>query len=101
MVVSRAGDVIPQITRVLKGMRSGKERSFRMPSVCRIDSSVIMRDGVLHKCSNVQCGARNKEQLYNFVSRSAFRIEGVGPRVIDRFLDEGLMSDWSDRFTLK
>ena len=101
VVVSRAGDVIPQITRVLKGMRSGKERSFRIPSVCPIDSSVIMRDGALHKCSNVQCGARNKEQLYHFVSRSALRIEGVGPRVIDRFLDEGLISDAADIFTLK
>lgn len=101
VVVSRSGDVIPQITRVLKDMRDGDEKKFSMPSKCPIDGSDVVKSGAIHKCSNPRCGARNKEQLYHFVSRPAFDIDGVGPKIIDRFLDEGLIADFSDLFELK
>lgn len=101
VVVSRAGDVIPQITKVLKDMRDGSEKRFNMPDECPIDGSKVVKNGAIHRCSNPRCGARNREQLYHFVSRSSFNIDGVGPKIIDRFLDKGLIADFSDLFELE
>ncbi len=101
VIVSRAGDVIPQITKVLKEMRSGKEKEFKMPPKCPIDGSPVIRDGVAYRCSSKACGARHKESLYHFVARPAFDIRGLGPKIIDRFLDEGLISDAADIFQIK
>lgn len=100
VIISRAGDVIPQITEVLTEMRTGKEKDFSMPATCPVDDSPVVRDGVAYRCSNKQCGARNSEQLRHFVSRNAFDIRGLGPKIIDRFMDEGLISDAADIFTL-
>ncbi len=101
VIVSRAGDVIPQITSVLKDLRTGNERPFRMPSLCPVDGGRVVKEGALSKCSNANCGAKHKESLYHFVSRAAFDIRGLGPKIIDRFLDEGLISDAADIFELK
>src|SRR5258708_4409107 len=101
VIVSRAGDVIPQITKVLPELRTGKERAFKMPTRCPVDGSPVVRDGAIHRCSSKNCGAMHKENLYHFVSRGAFNIEGLGPKIIDKFLDEGLISDAADIFTLE
>ncbi len=101
VIVSRAGDVIPQVTKVLADLRTGREKAFKMPVRCPIDGSRVVRDGAAYRCSNKNCGARHRESLYHFVSRGAFDIEGLGPKIIDRFLDEGLISDAADIFMLK
>lgn len=101
VIVSRAGDVIPQVTKVLKELRTGKEKVFHMPAHCPVDGSKVVRDGVAYKCSNKNCGARQRESLYHLVSRGAFNIEGLGPKILDRFLDEGLISDAADIFALE
>lgn len=98
VVVSRAGDVIPKILRVIPELRTGKEKKFRMPKTCPVDGSPVVYDGAFAKCSNEKCGARNREAFRHFVSRGALDIRGLGPKVIDRFLDEGLVSDASDIF---
>ncbi|MDO8466555.1 MAG: NAD-dependent DNA ligase LigA [bacterium] len=100
VIVSRAGDVIPQVMRVLTELRTGKEKSFKMPAKCPVDGSAVVRDGVAYKCSNKNCGARQRESLYHFVSGNGFNIEGLGPKILDRFMDEGLISDAADIFTL-
>lgn len=101
VIVSRAGDVIPKVIKVLKELRIGKEKDFKMPLRCPVDGSAVIKDGAIHRCSNKQCGARLREQLYHFVSRPAFDIRGLGPKIIDRFLDEGLISDAADIFMLQ
>ena len=101
VIISRAGDVIPQVTKVLKELRTGKEKEFEMPKICPIDSSKIVQEGAFYRCSNPKCGARNRESIRHFVSRGAFNIEGLGPKIIDRFLDEVLISDAADIFELK
>jgi len=100
-IVSRAGDVIPQITAILPDLRTGKEKKVRQPEVCPIDGAPTVRDGVFLKCSNKKCGAMHKRALKHFVSRGAFNIEGLGPKILERFMDEGLISDAADIFTLK
>ncbi len=101
VVVSRAGDVIPQIAKVLTEMRTGRERTFHMPDRCPVDGSRVTREGAIARCSSKTCAAQHREALYHFVSRGAFNIEGLGPKIIDKFLDEGLISDAADIFTLQ
>lgn len=101
VIVSRAGDVIPQVTKVLAGLRTGKEKVFKPPVRCPVDGSALVREGVIVRCGNPRCAARHREALYHFVSRPAFDIRGVGVKVIDRFLDEGLIGDAADLFTLR
>ena len=101
VIVSRAGDVIPQVIKVLPELRTGKEKEFKMPARCPVDGSPVTRAGVAYRCSNALCGARHLESLRHFVSRGGFNIEGLGPKIITRFLDEGLISDAADIFNLK
>lgn len=100
VIISRAGDVVPQVSQVLKNLRTGKEIEFHMPKKCPIDGSKIIQEGVFYRCSNIDCGARNTQSLRHFVSKGAFDIVGLGPKIIDRFLDEGLISDAADIFEL-
>ena len=107
VIVSRAGDVIPQVVKVLPNLRTGKERKFAMPLRCPVDGSKVVRDGlpagrqgVAYRCSNKRCGARQRESLRHFVARGAFDIRGIGPKLLDRFVDEGFVSDAADIFSL-
>ena len=101
VIISRAGDVIPQIIKVLTELRTGKEKTFHMPENCPVCGTKAIRDGVIYRCPSNICPAKHRESIYHFVSRGAFNIEGLGPKIIDRFLDEQLMSDAADIFTLK
>ena len=100
VVLSRAGDVIPKITGVLKNLRVGSEKKFQMPTRCPADGSLVVKDGVFHRCSNPECGARRRERVYHFASRHAFDLRGLGPKIVDRFFDEGLITDAADLFDL-
>lgn len=101
VVVSRAGDVIPQIMKVLTEFRTGKEKKFSMPTRCPVDGSPVVHEGAIYRCGNPACAARHRETLYHFVSRNAFDIRGLGQKILDKFLDEGLISDAADIFSLK
>jgi DNA ligase (NAD+) len=87
----------------LKELRSGKEKEIKVPSVCPVCGSRVIKTGdeVAYKCADKNCGAVLREKVYHFVSKKAFDITGVGPKIIDRFLDEGLMKDAGDLFSLK
>ncbi len=101
VIITRAGDVIPQIVKVLTELRTGREKTFHMPVRCPVDGSPVTRDGAITRCSSKMCAAQHRETLYHFVSRAAFNIEGLGPKIIDKFLDEGLISDAADIFELQ
>lgn len=101
VVVARAGDVIPQITGVLKNLRTGRERQFKIPDRCPIDNSKIVKEGAIYRCESDGCGARLRESLHHFVSRGTFDIRGLGPRILDAFIDEGFIADAADIFLLE
>ena len=103
VIVGRAGDVIPQILQVLPDLRTGKEKEFQIPEKCPMCGSKVVRDkeGIIYRCSNKNCFAMNRRRLYHFVSKAAFDIEGVGPKIIDRLLDENLIRDAADLFQLE
>ncbi len=103
VIVGRAGDVIPDIIKVLPELRTGKEKVFKMPSHCPSCGNKLEKSETkaLWRCPNVKCFARSRRAFYHFVSRAAFNIEGLGPKIIDRLLDEGLAQDPADIFSLK
>lgn len=103
VIVGRAGDVIPDIVKVLTELRTGKEKEFKMPKICpSCGIGLVKSKGeVLWRCLNPKCFARQKGSFYYFVSKKAFDIKGLGPKIIDRLLDEGLVQSPADLFELR
>ncbi len=112
VVIQKAGDVIPEVVEALPKLRSGKEKTFVMPSKCPVCDAVVEQKstGKVNKseaqvstvafyCTNPACPAKNQRGMEHFVS--AFDIYEVGPKVIARFKDEGLISDAADLFSLE
>jgi len=102
VVVQRAGDVIPQIVKVIVESRTGNEIPFEMPEVCPVCGSPTMRepDVAMRYCTNAACPAQLKEHLHHFVSRTAMDIAGMGSKLTDRFVDLGWVKDAADLFLL-
>jgi len=103
VIVGRAGDVIPDVIKVLPELRTGKEKEFKMPKNCpACGEKLVKPEGeVLWRCKNPDCPARKREYFYHFVSGGAFDIIGLGPKIIDKLLDAGLISDPADLFKLE
>lgn len=103
VVVRRAGDVIPEVVQVLSELRNGSERAFHMPRTCPVCAAPLARrqGEVIVRCPNKECRAQKREFLYHFVSRRAFDITGLGPKIVDKLAQEHLVSDAADLFTLK
>ena len=103
VVVGRAGDVIPDIVKVLPELRTGKEREFHLPKKCPVCETKLVRPKgeVVWRCPNSRCFAKLRRYFYHFASKSAFNIVGLGPKIIDRLIDEGLVNDPADLFELK
>ena len=103
VIVGRAGDVIPDIVKVLPDLRTGKEREFHFPKNCPVCEVKLEKpeSEVVWRCPNPNCGARKRESLYHFTSKKAFDIEGLGPKIIDQLVDAGLIQNPADLFTLE
>lgn len=104
VVIQKAGDVIPEVVEVLVKMRTGKEKKFKMPEHCPVcDFNVERRESsttsVAYYCTNKNCPAKNRRGMQHFVN--IFEIYTVGPKILDRLKDEGLISDSADLFTLE
>ena len=103
VIVVRAGDVIPDIIKVLTDLRTGREKEFRMPEQCPVCGSKVKRlkGEALIRCLNPNCFAQRKEYFYHFVSKTAFDIEGLGEKIVDQLIEENLVSDPADLFELE
>ena len=102
VIVRRAGDVIPKVVRVVGSKKKRETTSIATPSHCPVCKSPIEKDGaVLLRCTGGSlCSAQRKEMLKHFASRSALNIEGLGNKLIEQFVDEGLIKDAADIFKL-
>lgn len=102
VIVQRAGDVIPQIVKVMEDRRSGDEVPFRMPDTCPVCGTPTHREpGVaMRYCTNATCPAQLRERIRHFVSRAAMDIDGFGEKLADRFVDLGWIHDASDIYHL-
>lgn len=103
VIVGRAGDVIPDVRQVIKELRTGKEKEFRMPKKCPVCESPVeqISGQVAFRCTNKNCPAVKRKAVYHFASRKAFDIEGLGPQTIDQLMEAGLIRDSADLFYLK
>ena len=104
VVIEKAGDVIPKVVEVLTRMRNGKEKKFKMLEHCpacggKIEKKILSdTSSVAFYCVNPKCPAKNERYLEHFVS--VFEIYELGPKILRRFKDEGLITDAADIFTL-
>ena len=123
VVIQKAGDVIPEVVEVLVKMRTGKEKKFKMPNTCPVCGFSVEKkesggkglslrseaekgkslrsqtSSVAFYCTNKDCPARNRRGLQHFVN--IFEIYEIGPKILDRLKDEGLVSGPADLFTLE
>ena len=102
VIIQRAGDVIPEVVRVLTERRTGLEREFTMPTVCPECGSGVVREAgeAATRCVNLSCPARIREGLIHFASRDAMDIDGMGPSTVERLLAAGLVRNVADIYTL-
>jgi DNA ligase (NAD+) len=102
VLVQRAGDVIPEVVKVVTGRRSGSETSFRMPSHCPACGAAVVRpEGeAAVRCINIDCPAQLKERIRHFASKGAFDIDGMGPKLIDQLVEQGIVHSYADIFYL-
>ncbi|KPJ85497.1 hypothetical protein AMJ57_02850 [Parcubacteria bacterium SG8_24] len=103
VVIEKAGDIIPRVVQVVTQARSGKERSFRMPKRCPICGASVRRPAgeVAYYCTNEDCYARLRRQIQHFLSKGAADIPGLGHKIVERFIEEGLLSDAADLYALR
>ena len=103
VLVQKAGDVIPEVVKVIKEERTGDEKIFNMPKKCPICGSNVVRlhNEVAYRCPNFSCPAQQFERILHFVSRGAMDIEGLGPSVISKLLNNKLIKDVADLYYLK
>jgi DNA ligase (NAD+) len=102
VVVQRAGDVIPEVVKVIESKRSGSEKKYRLPDKCPVCGSHVVRlEGeAVHRCQNFSCPAQLKERIRHFASRNAMDIEGLGEKLVDQLVDTGLVKSPADIFSL-
>ncbi len=102
VVIQKAGDVIPEVVKVLKEKRTGKETEFKMPEFCPVCGAKTIRlEGeVAVRCSGTECPAKLYKNLVHFVSREAMNIEGLGENIIGELLDRKLISNIADIYNL-
>lgn len=103
VIVQKAGDIIPEVVEPLPNLRTGKEKKFVMPSRCPICGGPVIKPKgeAVARCGAENCFAIEQEGIKHFVSRDAFNIEGMGEKIIEQLVQEGLISDSSDIFKLK
>lgn len=103
VLIYKAGEIIPEISRVLTDKRTGNETVFEMPETCPICGNPVHRvEGEsAYRCTNPNCGGVIREKLIHFASRDAMNIEGMGPSVVDSLLAYRLVGDVADFYTLK
>jgi DNA ligase (NAD+) len=102
-LITRAGDVIPKVIKVMVSERTGLEQVFEMPAHCPVCGSRVQRleDEAAVKCINAACQAQRKERIRHFVSKKGFDIDGLGKKLVDQLVNEGLLTSFADLFFLK
>ncbi len=100
VVVRRAGDVIPEVVKVIKEKRTGKEQPFLMPEKCPVCGEQVVRpqDEAIRRCVNINCPAQIKGSIEHFASKRAMDIDGLGTKLIEQLVDKNIIRDVSDLY---
>lgn len=103
VIIEKAGEVIPQVVKVITDKRTKKEKGLKPPTKCPVCHSRLFResDEVALRCINVSCPAQIKGRLLHFASRSAMDITHLGYAMVQALVDKGLVKDFADLYSLK
>src|SRR6056297_905794 len=103
VLVRRAGDVIPEIIKVVTSLRTGEEKPFQMPESCPVCGMPVVRmpDEAIARCINAECPAQIKGRIKHFSAKGAFDIDGLGDKLVDQLVDEGIVASFADLFQLE
>ncbi|MEE8300499.1 MAG: NAD-dependent DNA ligase LigA, partial [Desulfatiglandales bacterium] len=103
VVIQRAGDVIPEVVKVVESKRTGRERKFSMPERCPVCGSKAERPlgEAIHRCTGIACPAQIKENLAHFVSKGAMDMDGLGYKLLEHMVDKKIIQDQADLYFLK
>ena len=102
VLIQRAGDVIPEVVKIIESVRTGEEKVFEMPTNCPICGAEAERsDGeAVSRCINVNCPAQIKGRIRHFASKGAFDIDGLGIKLVEQLVDRGLVKSYAGLFHL-
>lgn len=102
VIVTRAGDVIPEVLRVIKEKRTGREIPFVMPGTCPVCGEAVIRPPgeAIRRCVNINCPAQIKGRIVHFASKRAMDIDGLGEKLVDQLVDKGIIHDVADLYEL-
>ena len=102
VVIQKAGDVIPEIVEVKKDKRTGNEKEFEMPRICPVCGAEAVREEgeSAIRCTGIECPAKLVRNLEHFVSREAMNIDGLGEKIIVQLLENNLIENIADIYTL-
>jgi len=102
VIVQRAGDVIPEVLKVIDSKRNGSEKKFIMPAICPECGSEVVRlaGEAAHRCIGIACPAQIKEHIIHFASRGGMDIEGLGDKLVSQLVDTDLIKDPADLYFL-
>jgi len=102
VVIQKAGDIIPEVVQSLPNLRTGKEKTFKMPEECPVCGGPVVRpEGeAVARCTAENCFAVELQKVGHFVSKGAFNMEGLGEKIITQLIEEGLIEDAADLFAL-
>ena len=102
VLIQKAGDVIPEIVKVIESKRTGNEEEFKMPSICPVCGAPAIREEgeAAVRCTGIECPAKLYRNLVHFVSREAMNIDGLGENIIDQLMNKKLINNIADIYNL-
>ena len=104
VLIQRAGDVIPEVVKVITSRRTGEEKPFRMPSTCPVcDTPLVRLPGeAVTRCPNPDCSAQLKRSIRHFAGKGAMDIDGLGEKIVEQLVENlGLVQDVADLYRLQ
>lgn len=102
VVIQKQGDVIPEVIKVIKEKRTGKEKEFEMPKVCPVCGAQAVREEgeAATRCIGIECPAQLLRSIVHFVSKEAMDIDGLGYKIVEQLIEKGLIKNIADIYTL-
>jgi len=102
VIVQRAGDVIPEVVKVVESRRTGEERRYHIPDRCPVCGADVVRleNEALHRCMGLSCPAQLKGRVKHFASKRTMDIDGLGDKLVAQLVDKGMVTDVSDLYRL-
>ena len=101
VIVRKAGEIIPEVLRADLSQRQPDSVPYVMPDICPVCGAPTVEDDAFVRCSGDSCPAQLSRRLEHFASRDAMDIEGLGPAIVDMLLEEGLVQDAADLYSLQ